>query len=60
MTGNILARQWHPRLGTSTDEAIRIPILIVALDFDGLIEAIKRLKAYWFEIALLPKEAGHE
>jgi hypothetical protein len=31
MTGNILARQWHPRLGTSTDEAIRIPILIVAL-----------------------------
>jgi len=24
-------RQWHPRLGTSTDEAIRIPILIVAL-----------------------------
>jgi hypothetical protein len=31
MTGNILARQRHPRLGTSTDEAIRIPILIVAL-----------------------------
>src|ERR1700722_17394564 len=30
MTGNILARQWHPRLGTSTDEAIRILILIVA------------------------------
>ena len=30
MTGNILARQWHPRLGTSTDEAIRVPILIVA------------------------------
>ncbi len=30
MTGNILARQWRPRLGTSTDEAIRIPILIVA------------------------------
>ena len=25
MTGNILARQWHPRLGTSTDEAIRVP-----------------------------------
>ena len=23
MTGNILARQWHPRLGTSRDEAIR-------------------------------------
>src|ERR1700733_12594459 len=32
MTGNILARQWHPRLGTSTDEAIRILILIVALE----------------------------
>jgi two-component system response regulator len=30
------------------------------VSFDGLIEAIKRLKAYWFEIALLPKEAGHE
>jgi two-component system response regulator len=28
------------------------------LSFDGLIEAIKRLKAYWFEIALLPKDAG--
>jgi hypothetical protein len=38
MTGNILARQWHPRLGTSTDEAIRIPILIVALH-----DALKRL-----------------
>ena len=24
------------------------------------IEAIRRLKAYWFEIALLPKEAGRE
>src|SRR4051794_33650009 len=31
MTGNILARQWHPRLGTSTDEAIRNLIQIVAL-----------------------------
>jgi CheY-like chemotaxis protein len=30
------------------------------VSFDGLIEAIKRLKAYWFEIALLPKEAGYE
>ncbi|CAN5414128.1 response regulator [soil metagenome] len=28
------------------------------VSFDGLIEAIKRLKAYWFEIALLPKEAS--
>jgi hypothetical protein len=27
-------RQWHPRLGTSTDEAIRTSILIVALHFD--------------------------
>jgi two-component system response regulator len=30
------------------------------VSFEGLIEAIRRLKAYWFEIALLPKEAGHE
>jgi two-component system response regulator len=28
--------------------------------FDGLIEATKRLKSYWFEIALLPKEANQE
>jgi two-component system, response regulator len=28
------------------------------VSFDGLIEAIKRLKAYWFEIALLPKDAA--
>lgn len=28
------------------------------VDFDGLISAIRRLKEYWFEIALLPKEAG--
>ena len=34
MTGNILARQWHPRLGTSTDEAIRLLIKIVALQSD--------------------------
>ncbi len=27
------------------------------VDFDGLIAAIKQLKEYWFEIALLPKEA---
>ncbi len=26
------------------------------VSFDGLIDAIKRLKEYWFEIALLPKE----
>ena len=25
------------------------------VDFDGLIDAIKRLKEYWFEIAILPK-----
>lgn len=30
------------------------------VSFDGLIDAIKRLKAYWFEIALLPKDAGDE
>ena len=30
------------------------------VSFDGLIEAIKRLKSYWFEIALLPKGAGRE
>jgi two-component system response regulator len=30
------------------------------VSFEGLIEAIRRLKAYWFEIALLPKEAAHE
>ena len=29
------------------------------VSFDGLIEAIKRLKEYWFEIALLPKGADH-
>ncbi|HEY5239030.1 MAG TPA: response regulator [Rhizomicrobium sp.] len=28
------------------------------VDFDGLIAAIRRLKEYWFEIALLPKEQG--
>lgn len=26
------------------------------VSFDGLIEAIRRLKEYWFEIALLPKD----
>jgi two-component system response regulator len=30
------------------------------VSFEGLIEAIRRLKEYWFEIALLPKDAGHE
>jgi two-component system, response regulator len=33
------------------------------VSFEGLIEAIKRLKAYWFEIALLPKDSapqGHD
>lgn len=28
------------------------------VDFDGLISALKQLKEYWFEIALLPKEAA--
>jgi two-component system response regulator len=26
------------------------------VDFDGLIEAVRRIKEYWFGIALLPKE----
>jgi len=30
------------------------------VDFDGLISAVKRLKEYWFEIALLPKEPSHD
>ncbi|HEU5047199.1 MAG TPA: response regulator [Rickettsiales bacterium] len=30
------------------------------VDFDGLIDALKQLKEYWFEIALLPKEGMHE
>lgn len=30
------------------------------VSFEGLIEAIQRLKSYWFEFALLPKEAGHD
>jgi len=29
------------------------------VSFEGLIEAIKRLKEYWFEIALLPKECAN-
>jgi len=29
------------------------------VDFDGLIAAIRQLKEYWFEIAILPKEHGH-
>ncbi len=29
------------------------------VDFDGLITAIRQLKEYWFEIALLPKEDSH-
>jgi two-component system response regulator len=28
------------------------------VSFEGLIEAIRRLKAYWFEIALLPRDAA--
>jgi len=30
------------------------------VSFDGLIEAIKRMKEYWFEIALLPKDVEQE
>ena len=40
-------------LGTNT--YVQKPV-----DFDGLISAVKRLKEYWFEIALLPKEPVHE
>jgi two-component system response regulator len=29
------------------------------VDFDGLIGAIQRLKEYWFEFALLPKDPYH-
>ncbi|MGD9650680.1 MAG: response regulator [Dongiaceae bacterium] len=29
------------------------------VSFDGLISAIHRLKEYWFEIALLPKDGSH-
>ena len=29
------------------------------VDLDGLFAAIRRLKEYWFEIALLPKDAAH-
>jgi len=30
------------------------------VSFDGLIDAIKRIKEYWFEIALLPKDEKHD
>jgi CheY-like chemotaxis protein len=30
------------------------------VDFDGLISAIRRLKEYWFEIALLPKASDND
>lgn len=30
------------------------------VDFDGLINAIKQLKEYWFEIAILPKDGLYE
>jgi two-component system response regulator len=30
------------------------------VDFDGLIAAIRQLKEYWFEIALLPKEESND
>jgi two-component system response regulator len=30
------------------------------VSFDGLIEAIQRLKMYWFEFALLPKESDND
>jgi two-component system response regulator len=30
------------------------------VSFDGLIEAIRRLREYWFEIALLPKDGSND
>jgi two-component system response regulator len=30
------------------------------VSFEGLIAAIRRLKEYWFEIALLPKDGTHD
>jgi two-component system response regulator len=30
------------------------------VSFEALIEAIRRLKEYWFEIAILPKDADYE
>lgn len=30
------------------------------VDFDNLIAAIRQLKEYWFEIAILPKEAAND
>lgn len=30
------------------------------VDFDGLIAAVQRLKEYWFEIAILPREGGND
>lgn len=30
------------------------------VDLDGLLAAVKRLKEYWFEIAILPREADNE
>jgi two-component system, response regulator len=30
------------------------------VDLDGLISAMKRLKEYWFEIAVLPKDGANE
>jgi two-component system response regulator len=41
------------RLGANT--YVQKPV-----DLDGLISAIKRLKEYWFEIAVLPKEEDYE
>jgi two-component system response regulator len=48
-------RDIHDCYQTGANTYVQKPV-----SFEGLIEAIKRLKAYWFEIALLPKEASHE
>jgi two-component system, response regulator len=48
-------RDIHACYQTGANTYVQKPV-----SFEGLIEAIKRLKAYWFEIALLPKQAAHE
>jgi two-component system response regulator len=48
-------RDIHACYQTGANTYVQKPV-----SFEGLIEAIKRLKAYWFEIALLPKEAAHD
>jgi two-component system, response regulator len=48
-------RDIHSCYQTGANTYVQKPV-----SFEGLIEAIRRLKEYWFEIALLPKKPGHE